>query len=363
VSQKIAETSATSRRRFLQALAMLGVGGRTLLRSGDARAALDAAREGVRAGSVWPEMSYRTLGRTGWNASRLVFGCGAALSGGRRDSLLDAAFDAGINVFDVGFRGYYRDAETNLAPFLKKHRDRVFLISKAIAARPEPNQQLSLQERRSAAETWTERMDASLRELGVDHVDAYYLMASNNVDLVGGDEIRRAFEQAKQAGKLKHLGLSTHQNAERVLEAAVQTGTYDLAMIAITPAGWYDWADKAILKDSKPMADLQPVLDRARAAGIGLIGMKAGRYLAGRKFLGWGRPAAFDEHYSADFLNSGLSPYQRSYAFVLAHGLDAVNADMQSLEHLQENVAAAVGSSRYFELAEGEPRVGVGVDP
>ena len=47
-------------------------------------------------------------------------------------------------------------------------------------------------------------------------------------------------------------------------------------------------------------------------------------------------------------LRSGLSPFQRSYAFVLAHGLDVVNADMQSLPHLQENVAAATTASRYF---------------
>jgi aryl-alcohol dehydrogenase-like predicted oxidoreductase len=348
VSEKI-ETTPSSRRRFLQGLAMLAVGGHTLLRSGDARAALDAALELAAADIVWPEMSHRVLGRTGWKASRLVFGCGAALSRRRRDALLETALDAGINVFDVGFRGYYDDAEANLAPFLAKHRDRVFLISKAIPSRDiQPGQSLSLEERRAAAAAWSQQIDASLRELHVEHVDAYYLMASNNVDLVGSEEIRRAFEAARQAGKVRHLGLSTHQNAQRVLEAAVETGAYDLATIAITPAGWYDWADKAILKDSKPMVELKPVLERARAAGIGLIGMKAGRYLAGRKFLGWGKPDAFDEYYSADFLSAGLSPYQRSYAFVLGHGLDAVNADMQSLEHLKENVAAAAGSARYF---------------
>jgi hypothetical protein len=101
---------ASNRRRFLQALAMISVGGRALLDSGDARAAMNAARDVARADIVWPEMTYRKLGRTGWNSSRLVFGCGAALTGRRRDSLLDAAFDAGINTFDVGFSGYYRDA-------------------------------------------------------------------------------------------------------------------------------------------------------------------------------------------------------------------------------------------------------------
>jgi aryl-alcohol dehydrogenase-like predicted oxidoreductase len=328
---------------------MLAVGGRTLLHSRDARAALDAARDLARSDAVWPEMTYRTLGRTEWKASRLVFGCGAALSRQRRDDLLDAAFDAGINTFDVGFRGYYRDAEAHLAPFLKKRRDRVFLISKAMVSRDiAPGEALSAAQRRSAADAWTRLLDESLRELQVERVDAYYLMASNNTDLVSSEEIRTAFERAKQAGKLKHLGLSTHQNAERVLAAAVDTGTYDLAMIAITPAGWYSWADKGILQDSKPMVELQPVLARARAAGMGLIGMKAGRYLAGRRFIGWSNTTAFDPHYSPELLKSELTPFQRSYAFVLAHGLDAVNADMQSLAHLQENVGATASSERYF---------------
>lgn len=341
--------ATTTRRRFLEALAMLAVGGRTWLRSGDAHAARDAVDALARADVAWPEMPRRRLGRTGWNASRLVFGCGAALSGGPRDELLEAAFEAGINVFDVGYRGYYDDAEKNLAGFLRRHRDEVFLVSKAMASRDvEPGQSLSATERREAAAAWSRHMEASLRELEVDHVDAYYLMASNNVDLVGSDEVREAFERARQAGKVRLLGLSTHQNAERVLATASASGAYDLAMIAITPAGWYDWADKRIASGSRPMVELASVLDRARASGMGLIGMKAGRHLAGRWFFGGSDPDAFDEHYSAGFLASGLSPWQRSYAFVLAHGLDAVNADMQSLAHLQENVAAAASSSRYF---------------
>jgi len=339
--------SGLDRRRFLQLAALLAVGGRTLLSTREARAALDAMREHARADVSWPEMAYRTLGRTGWRASRLVFGCGAALSDGRRDDLLAAALDAGINVFDVGFRGYYDDAEANLAPFLARHRDRVFLISKAYAARTEPGQALAPAACRDAAAAWTERLEGSLRELRVERVDAYYLMASNNTDLVASDEVRAAFERARQAGKVSHLGLSTHQNAERVLEAATRSGAYALAMVAITPAGWYDWESKRVLEGSKPMTALRPVLERARAAGMGLVGMKAGRALTS----GWLRRARsdlFDDHYDAAFRESPLSPFQRSYAYVLGHGLDVVNADMQSLAHLVENVHAAAGASRHF---------------
>jgi aryl-alcohol dehydrogenase-like predicted oxidoreductase len=341
-------TGLTNRRRFLQYLAMLGVGGQTLLRSWDVKAAAAAARQAAATNTPSPPMTFRKLGRTGYEASRLVFGCGAALSRRPNDTLLNAALEAGINVFDVGFSGYYDDAEKNLAPFVRKVRDRIFLISKAIVPLDvEPDEEITLAQARSAARGWLQLMDGSLQELGVDHVDAYYLMASNNPSIVGSEEVHGAFQKARQAGKVRYLGLSTHQNAQNVLETAIRTGWYDLAMIAITPAGWYDWADKSILEGSPAMTGLKPLLARAREAGIGLIGMKAGRYLAGRKFLGWGNPGAFDEFYGEKLLRAELSAYQRSYAYVLEHGLDAVNADMQSFAHLQENVVAAATSQRY----------------
>ena len=342
------QVQTTSRRRFLKYLAVAGVGAQTLLRSGDARAAVDAARSEAE-DSPWPQMTYRTLGRTNFEASRLVFGCGAALALRRRDALLDQAFDAGVNVFDVGFRAYYRDAEQNLAPFVKKVRDRVFLISKAsVPLDVEPDDEITVAQAKAGARGWSAMMDDRLRELQVDHVDAYYLMASYNPSVVGSDEVLRAFDRAKQAGKVSHLGLSTHRNAAKVLEAAVETGAFSLAMIAITPAGWYDWEDKSILKGTAPMKALAPQLARAREAGIGLVGMKAGRYLAGRKFLGWGKYDAFDDYYDEKLLAADLSAFQRSYAYVLEHGVDVVNADIQSFGHLRENFLAAATSDRYF---------------
>ena len=343
------EKRTTSRRRFVQYLAMLGVGGRVWLRSGEARAAAQAAPETARGEVAWPKMSYRKLGRTGFDASRLVFGCGASLALFRKDELLNAAYDAGINVFDVGYRGYYRDAEENLAPFLRKVRDRVFLISKAPAdLETEPNQSITAQQAKQAAASWGERLDASLKELQVDRVDAYYLMASYSPSLIESEEVYRVFQDARKAGKVAHLGLSTHRNAEKVLLAAIKTGWYDLAMIAITPGGWYDWQSKSILEGSKPMTGLQPVLERARESGMGLVGMKAARHIAGRWFLPWGNPDAFEEHYDQNLREAPLSPFQRSYAYVLAHGLDVVNSDIQSMAQLEENVIATAASATYF---------------
>ena len=46
-----------------------------------------------------------------------------------------------------------------------------------------------------------------------------------------------------------------------------------------------------------------------------------------------------------------FSHFQKSYAFVLAHGLDAVNADMQNMAHLKENYVATATSHDYFNVA------------
>ncbi|MCH7743566.1 MAG: aldo/keto reductase [Proteobacteria bacterium] len=336
----------------MQYMTLAGVASQALIRTGNARAAFFEAKETAGLAEPWPDMAYSKLGRTDYNGSRLIFGCGAALSSKRRDELLNTAFDAGVNVFDIGYRSYYDDAEKNLAPFLKQRRDEIFLISKAVVPVDlNFDEVLDVSTSKKAAAGWLKLLEGSLSELQVDHVDAYYLMASNNVSVITNEEIYGAFEKAKAAGKVSHLGLSTHQNAENVLKAAIDTGWYSLATIAITPAGWYDWIDRTILEGTPPMKDLQPLLAKAREAGIGLVGMKAGRFLAGRRFLGWGNPAAFDEFYNENLMQSRLSEFQRSYAFVLAHGLDAVNADMQNMVHLKENFVAAATSHNYFNVA------------
>jgi hypothetical protein len=333
------------RRSLLQSLSMLAVGGGALVKTGSLQAAVDEATHSV---NSWPEMEYRELGKTGFKGSRLVFGCGAALMFGQANDLLEPALESGINVFDVGYRDYYRNAEENLAPFLKKHRDEIFLISKAPAGETAANEVVGVAKAKQAAKIWLDFMDASLKELKVEHVDAYYLMASNNTTIIQSEEMYSAFNAAKQAGKVSHLGLSTHENAQNVLLAAAETGWYDLAQIAITPGGWYDWESRQVLQGSKDMIGLKPVLDTAREAGIGLIGMKAGRHLAGKFWLPWGNPDTFDKYYSSTVMKSRLSEFQRSYAYVLAHGLDAVNADMWHWQHMRENFVAATTAQTYF---------------
>ncbi len=288
-------------------------------------------------------MTYQKLGRTNFQSSRLVFGCGAALIGGRGVRLLDRAFEAGINHYDVGSDIYYKGSEETLAPFMKAHRDEIWVSSKAPlgAINVKPDDPITVEQAKNAAKFWTKLLNASLKDLQTDYVDAYYLMAVSNPALISSEEIYQAFLDAKSAGKVGYFGLSTHKNAQKIVEAAIETGWYDIAMIGITPAGWYNWDTKQLEKDTPVLTKIQPLLERTSQAGIGLVGMKTVRYLAPMKSAGKGDPTAFDHVYDEEFKKADLTPFQRAYGYALKHGLDVVNADMQNFKHLEENILAA----------------------
>jgi predicted aldo/keto reductase-like oxidoreductase len=323
--------ASINRRDFIKFLAVSAVGGKAL------------------SFQEKPQMTYRRLGRTGFMSSRLVFGGGAALAGGKAVRLLDRALEAGINHFDLGSNVYYRGAERSIAPFLKINRGKVWVASKAPPMiRVKPGDTITVQQARSAASSWIKLMDASLKDLDVDYIDLYYLMAVDNPSLISSEEINNAFLAAKKAGKVGYFGLSTHKNAHKVLETAIKTGWYDVAMIGITPAGWYDWESRDLLSGTPALTELEPLLKQARNTGIGLIGMKAVRHLAPKSAMGKGDPNVFDKYYHKILLSSPLTSFQRAYAYVLEHGLDVVNADMQNLKHLEENIIAAATSHTYF---------------
>lgn len=323
--------ASINRREFIKLLTVSAVGGKAILFQEK------------------PPMTYRRLGRTGFMSSRLVFGGGAALAGGKAVRLLDRALEAGINHFDLGSNVYYRGAERSFAPFLKINRRKVWVASKApLMIRVKPEDTITVEQAKSAAASWTKLMDASLKDLGIDYIDLYYLMAVDNPSLISSEEINTAFLTAKKAGKVGYFGLSTHKNAHKVLETAIKTGWYDVAMLGITPAGWYDWEAHDLLSGTPVLKELEALLKKARTAGIGLVGMKTVRHLAPKSALGKADPSAFDKYYHKNFMSSPLTPFQRAYAYVLEHGLDVVNADMQNFKHLEENVIAAATSHTYF---------------
>jgi len=316
--------NSLNRRDFIKIMAAVTAGTPTLL------SAAYADKIGTEKTDEPLAMPSRKLGRTNFMSSSLVFGCGAALMGGRSDRLLERAFEAGINHYDIG-------------------RDKIFVVSKAPALPfGYSSQSMNTEQAKHAAEYWTGLMENSLEDLQTEYVDAYYLMGVEDPALIQVEELYNAFQKAKAAGKVRYFGFSAHKNTDKVLEAAIKTGWYDLAMIGITPAGWYNWDKKSMEPGTPKLLQLQNVLKKAKDAGIGLIGMKTVRFLASLWVGGKGNPKAFDGIYDKKFMASGLNPFQRAYAYVLHNGLDVVNADMQNFKHLEENIIAVTTAKKYF---------------
>ena len=150
-------------------------------------------------------MAYRRLGRTNWMASRLAFGCGAALTGGKGVRLLERTFEAGVNYYDTGRP--YGDSERQLAPFLKAHRDDIWVVSKA-AHMGWPDKRIRPDQGREAAKLYSEQLEESLRELQTDYIDAYMIMGIEDEGFVRSQELYDAFLQARPEAALREaLGI------------------------------------------------------------------------------------------------------------------------------------------------------------
>jgi predicted aldo/keto reductase-like oxidoreductase len=77
-------------------------------------------------------------------------------------------------------------------------------------------------------------------------------------------EVLEAFESLKKQGKCRFLGFSAHTDPAGVLEAAIETGTYSMCLIAyhFLNAKWVD-----------------PILEKAKKADYGVMAMKASRVI------------------------------------------------------------------------------------
>ncbi len=346
--KKDKKRNGIDRRSFIKLSVAAAAGGKALLADAAALAAASPKPGMAVHRNERPTMTYQKLGGTGFMSSRLVFGGGSALAGGKGVRLLDRAFEAGINHFDLGTNIYYKGAEQHFAPFLKAHRDDIWVVSKApVLVRAKPDEGITADQAKQAADSWARLLDDSLKDLKTDYMDAYYLMAISHPGIVRSEEIYNAFVKAKKAGKVGYFGVSTHTNAPGVLEAAIDTGWYDIAMIGITPAGWYDYSIRQMVKGTPTLAGLAPMMKRAKKAGIGLVGMKTTRHLSFVKMSGKGELDLFDHLYSDKLKNAPLNPFQRAYAYALEHGVDVVNSDMQNFRHLEENIVAAATAQQY----------------
>jgi aryl-alcohol dehydrogenase-like predicted oxidoreductase len=289
-------------------------------------------------------MEKRKLGKQGFEVSELGLGCmGMSQFYGPRDdresaATLERAIELGVNFFDTADIYGLGHNEELVGKSLKKHRDRIFIATKfgnqvlpdgkrAINGRPEYV--------RSAC-------DASLKRLGVDHIDLYY---QHRVDKqVPIEETVGAMAELVRSGKVRYLGLS-EASAKTIRRAHA---THPISALQSEYSLWSrDYEDEVI-----------PTL---RELGIGFVPFSP----LGRGFLsGSIRELADDDmrrkispRFAADNMNrnlkvvdrlkeiaseKGITPSQLALAWVLAQGVDMVPIPgTKRRTYLEENVAAA----------------------
>jgi len=289
-------------------------------------------------------MEKRKLGGQGLEVSELGLGCmGMSQFYGPRDdkesvATLERAVELGINFFDTADVYGVGHNEELVGNALKKYRDRVIIATKfgnqvasdgkrSINGRPEYV--------RSACE-------ASLKRLGVDHIDLYY---QHRVDKkVPIEETVGAMAELVRQGKVRYLGLS-EAGANTIRRAHA---THPISALQSEYSLWTrDYEDDVI----PTLRDLGIGFVPFSPLGRGFLSGKLGE-LAADDMRRKVSPRFDDENMErnqkvVDRLQEiarekGITPSQLALAWVLARGRDmAPIPGTKRRTYLEENVAAA----------------------
>jgi aryl-alcohol dehydrogenase-like predicted oxidoreductase len=230
-------------------------------------------------------MEMRVFGRTGMEFSVLGFGCGAV--GGlmvRGDPLdqertIARAIAAGVNYFDTAVQYGNGESEKNLGRILQSLKPASVFVGTKVRM---PSADLG-----RIGNAVVKSLEGSLRRLRRDRVDILHL--HNAITETGGGEalsIRQvlsdvvpAFERLRAEGKTRFLGL-TAVGDTMALHQAIDARAFDSAQVVyniLNPSA------AVALPASYPAQDYGRLFDHAKAAGVGVIGI---RVLAGGALSG-----------------------------------------------------------------------------
>src|SRR5664280_1253999 len=185
------------------------------------------------------KLDYKVLGRTGLKVTTVGFGCMITSDG----SVIERAADAGINYFDTA-RGYsHGNNERMVGAALGTKRKQVVLSTKTHAPDKAGMQQ---------------HLEQSLRELNTDYIDIWYLHGKDSPADIHDDMIE-AQQLAKQQGKIRFAGVSTHSGQKELLPWIAQKGLFDVVLAA------YNFSMDA---------GMEQAIATAAKAGIGVVAMK-----------------------------------------------------------------------------------------
>ena len=192
-------------------------------------------------------MQYREIGNTGIKASVLGLGCmrlpqtgenGAEVDEVRAIELIRYAIDHGVNYIDTAYPYHGGESERIVGKALKEgYREKVTLITKS------PGWLIETKE------DFFKYLDEQLEKLQTETLDIYLLHAIgkerwDNYVKIG---IFDAIKEAKDSGRIKHIGFSFHDNYE-AFEEIIQAYPWELCMLQLN---YMDMEEQAGMKGLK----------------------------------------------------------------------------------------------------------------
>jgi aryl-alcohol dehydrogenase-like predicted oxidoreductase len=155
------------------------------------------------------EMSYRRLGTSGLVVSVVGIGCnnfGRKLDAAGTRAVVDAAFDAGITLFDTAdiYGTPHGSSEECLGAALQGRRDEIVLATKFGM----DMEGLNGADRgaRGSRSYIVRAVEASLRRLGTDYIDLYQIHTPDEATPI--EETLSALDDLVRSGKVRYLGNS-----------------------------------------------------------------------------------------------------------------------------------------------------------
>lgn len=189
-------------------------------------------------------MKYTVLGKTGLKISSLGFG-GIPIqridAEGTR-SLFDTLEEYGINYIDTA-RGY-TVSEEYIGYAIKGRREKFILATKSMAR---------------TKSAMAADIELSLKNLGTDHIDLYQVHNASPEQLktvMAEDGALEALIEAKVAGKIDHIGLTSHS-----------VDTFKLALEL-------DWVETFMFPYNLVESDVEPLIEKCSEKNIAFIAMK-----------------------------------------------------------------------------------------
>jgi len=212
---------------------------------------------------MFAAMKYRMLGKTGLRVS--VIGLGTMVHAGHfgpmkdEESLgaIETALEVGVNFIDTSDAYGVGYSETLLGNALKGKRDKVILATKGGNVMTGPNRG-----KRNFAPDYISRvMDESLQRLQTDYIDLYQLH-NPTVEVIEKGEVWKVLERAKQAGKIRHYGVSINSMEEAI--AAVKDGRAETIQVEYN------------LLAQEPAEQIFPLAEQANVGIIARVPLRRG---------------------------------------------------------------------------------------